>query len=1150
MSYYLTEETLRHLWRYKPVPVGQLLQQLIAEGFQIDMYTYQQVFAALSVSFPNGLSISALPDGTNFIEPSHRVLLKQILSPIIVTTADEQLLFTEFFDRFTDWPLKNEGKEDNPSVIDGHSPGNVRVKFRTKTQRYKLFHQINMLTWGVLLAALIAFDLYIIRHLPVRKIIVRQEVGSNPLQRQYTYDDEHFYPTDTLYWHFSDGLMLFKSSPDERISHTFRDTGAYFIRVTRYGMLRFPLNVLLLKSAYVERDSTFSLLQTDNRISTYSVYRPKLRNMSIMPLYYAVFTYDKLQVILILLVLMIVATGIYLFIKKKRARLKLNDGPPLILLLPDHDRHIHPNNYLYIWAQRLVQREESERFNIDIGQTIRRSIQAAGMPTLVYRSILQRSCYIFLVDVTHASSQQIRLCRYFTRFLQTQEVELDLFYFTHSPRVCWNEQSPKGISLDDLSMKYRDRRLVLFTHVENLVNHSTFTLHPWLQPLVNNWQYRALFTYNSPLNWTTIEKALSTQFVLLPITPDGQLKMAEYFQTVTIPPLEMFSDFLSNAKDDPSQQIFATDPDALTPQTIATYLNQYDNKALNTCLFQWACATLIYPDHAWEVTLAIGKEFDRRFLPGKVLTPANLILMTRLPWLQGYAISTQLKESLLQRLLMEYSEAAIFALETLLKDPSLEQLPENSVAYEERKVRLAQLATHSGIMAKRKAGVRQLIPYINTGLIKDPVIISFLRRHIRRRARLRAASFISVLLALSLLGWIWLNKLPGSKLLYKKNFTDSAAYYNNLACDLFRHDIHFSVATTFGAIVNALQRSQQIRSTFQVRYNRLAGIFNHGVAYINKDSRTMRDSTFSQIERRALDSLLYPINRIVNDANYFPDSMTLRSYLKLVSQDPFNPRIRQLILASSQTRQPGEYKPPKLDSLRRLGLFEPFFYAVHASAAQQDSLMDMYSQLALLYKGGHKKIDFTNDSVANANKIQLKYQRAIETIANIISPELMLGASYEDMIAYMYGKGVTPPDYNSLYAAIECKHVKEPIRYYLRYFTDARDAGYYQSNLGNLTFTSNNYVIYFFQYRRLIRQEIRLVLSAQQYVQLLRMLHIDGTMLASDNNFYAENDKWYVAITRPFSKDFTKFIIGQKKTANICSNDWWVGNVPRNLQQR
>lgn len=54
------------------------------------------------------------------------------------------------------------------------------------------------------------------------------------------------------------------------------------------------------------------------------------------------------------------------------------------------------------------------------------------------------------------------LCEYLLNFLEEHEVALDVFYFRDDPQVCWNEKHPKGISIEALSMRYKERRLAIF----------------------------------------------------------------------------------------------------------------------------------------------------------------------------------------------------------------------------------------------------------------------------------------------------------------------------------------------------------------------------------------------------------------------------------------------------------------------------------------------------------------------------------------------------------------------------------------------------------------------------------------------------------------------------------------------------------------
>ncbi|MVM40567.1 hypothetical protein GO730_27685 [Spirosoma sp. HMF3257] len=78
---------------YRPIPIGELLEMLRNDGFQITPDSYRRVFAVVNTFFPDGLPVDAADQPIE----SARQELCQLLGPVLVRNETEQERFAKQF---------------------------------------------------------------------------------------------------------------------------------------------------------------------------------------------------------------------------------------------------------------------------------------------------------------------------------------------------------------------------------------------------------------------------------------------------------------------------------------------------------------------------------------------------------------------------------------------------------------------------------------------------------------------------------------------------------------------------------------------------------------------------------------------------------------------------------------------------------------------------------------------------------------------------------------------------------------------------------------------------------------------------------------------------------------------------------------------
>jgi TonB family protein len=319
----------------------------------------------------------------------------------------------------------------------------------------------------------------------------------------------------------------------------------------------------------------------------------------------------------------------HLLLQKQQTR-----KPPFVwpLQLPSSEQGVYDSEQFYTAARSFRRRQTDEFLRLDVEATVSATVEALGFPNLRYKSDSRVPEYLILIDRASYLDHQARLFDELVKELESEGVFLTRYFYDTDPRVCRNEQSAQGVSLNELQSRFANHRLLVFGNGAKLINPVSGWLESWTA-IFNHWQDRALLTVEDTSRWGLTEVALAQSFIVLPASLSGLLAVVDYFES-TVP---------ADVRSWKNGQGNDADSAALTPQSIVAQLR----RSLGEDTFQWLSACAVYPELHWDLTLHLGA---LSAMPAGLITEANLLKLIRLPWFRTGTIPDELRWLLINQL--------------------------------------------------------------------------------------------------------------------------------------------------------------------------------------------------------------------------------------------------------------------------------------------------------------------------------------------------------------------------------------------------------------------------------------------------------------------------------------------------------------------
>jgi len=313
---------------------------------------------------------------------------------------------------------------------------------------------------------------------------------------------------------------------------------------------------------------------------------------------------------------------------------------------------IYDSTEFYGAARRLQRRQVGESYHLDIGASVEATVHSLGFPRLQYKPDRKLPEYLVLVDRASFRDHQANLFHDLVRALRDEGLYANLFFFEGDPRVSWDEERGDTVPLFELQRRYAGHRLLLLSNGEKLIDALSGSLAGWTSLLLD-WKDRGVLTPEPLAEWGLREKALASQFIVLPATTEGLFALGDYFELPSQPD---------------TAGLERTSPDQAPPQPDDPGGIEALRNYLGGGTFRWLAACAVYPELHWDLTLYLGSL--PCFGPGLV-TEQNLLKLVRLPWFRRGSIPDELRLALIQELGQDTERAVREAIVDLLeKNPA------------------------------------------------------------------------------------------------------------------------------------------------------------------------------------------------------------------------------------------------------------------------------------------------------------------------------------------------------------------------------------------------------------------------------------------------------------------------------------------------
>lgn len=435
-------------------------------------------------------------------------------------------------------------------------------------------------------------------------------------------------------------------------------------------------------------------------------------------------------VIKILLVLLLMGGWLfYEMYRHNRKKLFLlrerNKPPPYIWAVhpPQDAWKLHTEEEFYLASRRLRERESVEGEEVDLGDSVEKTIEKGGYPHISFKQRTKPPEYLILIQKKHKRDHLAMFFQQMMLELSQQDIYTECYFFEQDPRLCWKDKYHETLYLDDLYRRFPDDRLIVIGDASQFFDPIQDELCDWTK-ILQKWKQVALVSPLSPLEWGHREVRLSKEFILLPATTQALGMVVDVMNQDIQPVLRHWLE--SNE--------YPVPPPADAPDLIARLQEYFDTryesgrrlyqKGSGQILFSWLCATAFYPEISWDLTLTLGRTLEQESKE-PLTSPPNLLKLVRLPWFQDGDIPDEVRELLIPQLDKKTAKLVRQVLVEMLKN---NPPPSGSYAEAEHELLLAvQEAQLYDDLAHKVQVVRQAQEYSMNHEIRDFTVIRYLK---------------------------------------------------------------------------------------------------------------------------------------------------------------------------------------------------------------------------------------------------------------------------------------------------------------------------------------------------------------------------------------------------------------------------------------
>lgn len=326
-------------------------------------------------------------------------------------------------------------------------------------------------------------------------------------------------------------------------------------------------------------------------------------------------------------------------------------------------------------------RQSGEADDLDLLATLEATTEAAGFPTFLFRQRTRSPHYLVLIEQQHPGDHLAGYYAEMVEELGKRDISAETYFYHRHLRLCWKDVDDRDSrrSLGQLLSAFSDYRLIVMGSAASLPpgrSRQAGDTAGWLE----GWETRALLCTTPTGGWNYEEIRAADLIPVFPATADGVGALVEQWASEE----DMLTNYWIQQDPQPEPPVIPEEADEETFDWEASGLIEELRAYLGPDGFQWLCATALYPEMYYELTMALGKLIvgDSEIL--HVLTRRLLGLV----WFREGEFPETLREALVGKLTNHNRELALtFLIEILEQEEN--QPPDNSIAEDEQRNLLA-----------------------------------------------------------------------------------------------------------------------------------------------------------------------------------------------------------------------------------------------------------------------------------------------------------------------------------------------------------------------------------------------------------------------------------------------------------------------------
>ncbi|MEO0897251.1 MAG: WG repeat-containing protein [Bacteroidota bacterium] len=309
--------------------------------------------------------------------------------------------------------------------------------------------------------------------------------------------------------------------------------------------------------------------------------------------------------------------------------------------------------------------------------------------------------------------------------LTKQRVEMERFFYQDDPRLVFKEKYKKEFHLDQLQAEYPEHKLIILGQAESFFDALTDGWDAWTR-MLSKWKRVIVMTPKVPLAWGHREVVLSKKYTLLPATLKAIGLLPQILAEGDVPPLKYWI----------NENEYPAPPDLDSPELIeelklyfdTTYegLEEHYHQGAGKDMFKWLCATAVYAELSWDLTLALGNSLNKMG-ESELVTPPHLYRIASLDWFRDGIIPEEKRALLLAQL----DEESL----TITRETIIELLHENTppphtyaAALHQLQLAVQEAQLHPSIQ-KHLSVVQMVQDFSLNHELTDPTVQAYLREY-------------------------------------------------------------------------------------------------------------------------------------------------------------------------------------------------------------------------------------------------------------------------------------------------------------------------------------------------------------------------------------------------------------------------------------